>query len=56
LEEGLRLERAEFLSALGTPEAQRAMAGYVEATRTSGDLPAYDLQASATALARGRFE
>jgi enoyl-CoA hydratase/carnithine racemase len=52
---GLQLERSEFLGALGTEEAQRAMGAYVEATDRTGDLPAYDPRATADAFARGRF-
>jgi PPOX class probable F420-dependent enzyme len=55
LEQGLLVERSEFLSTLGTRDAQRAMAAYVEATR-AGDLPAYDPAAVAEAIAHGRFE
>lgn len=52
---GLRLERAEFLSAIGTDEAKAAMRAYVEAFERTGELPAYDEEASAAALQRGRF-
>ena len=52
---GLRLERAEFLSAIGTDEAKAAMRAYVEAFERTGELPAYDEEASAAALERGRF-
>jgi enoyl-CoA hydratase/carnithine racemase len=55
LELGLLLERSEFLSSLGTTEAQAAMAAYVEQTRTAGDLPAYDPEAVQVAYERGRF-
>lgn len=53
---GLRLERAEFMSALVTEPAERAMAAYVEQTEESGELPGYDEDALAKALERGRFE
>lgn len=56
LEQGLLVERSEFLSTLGTRDAQRAMAAYVDATREAGDLPAYDPSSVAEAFARGRFE
>jgi hypothetical protein len=55
LEQGLLLERSEFLSGLGTAEAQSAMAAYVDATDRAGDLPVYDRGAAAAAFARGRF-
>jgi enoyl-CoA hydratase/carnithine racemase len=55
LEEGLLLERSEFLSGLGTEDAQRATGAYVDATARTGDLPVYDPAASADAFARGRF-
>lgn len=42
LEHGLHLERAEFLSSIGQPGAQRAMAAYIEQTDVLDDLPAYD--------------
>jgi enoyl-CoA hydratase/carnithine racemase len=42
LEDGLQLEQAAFLSMLGTPEAQRAMQAYVDATGQTGELPAVD--------------
>jgi enoyl-CoA hydratase len=52
---GLRLERGEFLAALGTREAEEAMQAYVDATDQSGQLPAYDPQSLARALDSGRF-
>jgi enoyl-CoA hydratase/carnithine racemase len=52
---GLRLERAEFMAALVTSEAEQAMARYVEATERTGDLPLYDDEARERALERGRF-
>lgn len=42
LEQGLHLERAEFLSTLAQPGAQVAMAAYIEQTAAVGDLPVYD--------------
>ena len=55
LADGLRLERAEFLVALGTPEAQEAMAAYVNAFERTGRLPGYDPDAMEQALKAGRF-
>jgi enoyl-CoA hydratase len=52
---GLRVERAEFLAAIGTPEAEAAMAAYVEATERLGALAGYDDEAMARAVAEGRF-
>ncbi len=52
---GLRLERAEFMSALVTEPAERAMAAYLERFEATGELPAYDEQARTEALERGRF-
>src|SRR5215211_2630951 len=52
---GLRLERAEFMAALVTKEAEDAMAAYVKATERDGDLPLYDEEARERALERGRF-
>src|SRR4051812_40062881 len=39
LADGMRLERAEFLSTLGTPEAVAAMQAYVDETARTGELP-----------------
>jgi enoyl-CoA hydratase len=55
LEDGLRLERAEFMSALVSAEARDAMRAYVEATERTGDLPACDRERLGAALDRGRF-
>ena len=55
LPDGLRLERAEFLAALGTREAKDAMAAYLEAFERTGELPAYDADARRRALEDGRF-
>jgi enoyl-CoA hydratase len=55
LSEGLRLERAEFISALGTDEARAAMRAYVAKTEDRGDLAGYDRDELEAALARGRF-
>jgi len=55
LPDGLRVERAEFLSALTTPEAQDFMAAYLSALERTGELPAYDPAAMDQALDAGRF-
>ena len=55
LSQGLRLERAEFLAALGTREAEWAMKAYVDATDETGQLPAYDPESLEQALRAGRF-
>ena len=55
LSQGLRLERAEFLAALGTREAEWAMKAYVDATDETGQLPAYDPESLERALKAGRF-
>src|SRR3954470_11814568 len=52
---GMRVERAEFLATLGTPEAVAAMQAYVEETERLGELPGYDEAAMARALEAGRF-
>ena len=53
---GLRVERAEFMSALVSPEADRAMDAYVQATERTGDLPLYDDEARERALEQGHFD
>jgi enoyl-CoA hydratase/carnithine racemase len=55
LADGLRLERAAFMSTLASPEAVAAMRAYVEATERTGDLPGYDPAVLDAALERGRF-
>ena len=55
LADGLRLERAEFLSALGTAESKQAMREYLEATERDGELPAYDPARLERARREGRF-
>ena len=55
LEEGLHLERAEFLSMLADPCAQAAMIAYLEETTTMGDLPLYDRPAYERTVEAGRF-
>jgi enoyl-CoA hydratase len=52
---GLRVERAEFLAALGTREAQDAMQAYLDAFAATGQLPAYDAEALERTLEAGRF-
>jgi enoyl-CoA hydratase len=53
---GLRLERAEFMAALGTETADSAMAAYVDELERTGELPAYDPEPMARAREAGRFE
>src|SRR4051794_8494593 len=55
LADGMRLERAEFLSTLGSPEAVAAMQAYVDALERTGELPGYDEAAMERALEVGRF-
>lgn len=55
LEEGLRLENAEFLSTLASPGAQTAMLAYMERTDEIGDLPLYDRPTYERTLEAGRF-
>jgi enoyl-CoA hydratase/carnithine racemase len=55
LRAGLRLERAELMAAITTPEAKQAMAAYVAGLEASGELPGYDPEALEQALERGRF-
>lgn len=52
---GLRLERAEFMSALTSDPAERAMAAYVERLERTGELPCYDSAALSEALEGGGF-
>jgi enoyl-CoA hydratase len=52
---GLRLERAEFLAAIGTQEAREAMEAYLDAAAGAGALPLYDPAARESALEAGRF-
>ena len=52
---GLRLERAEFMAAVGTEAAKRAMAAYVDELERSNDLPAYDPETMARVRDQGRF-
>jgi enoyl-CoA hydratase/carnithine racemase len=55
LADGLRLERAEFLATLGTPEAKEAMAAYQAALERTGRLPGYDRATMERTLEGGRF-
>ena len=55
LRAGLHVERAQFLAALGTPEAQAAMEAYLEELERTGELPAYDRDAIERTLETGRF-
>jgi enoyl-CoA hydratase/carnithine racemase len=52
---GLRLERAEFMAALGTEESDRAMAAYVDQLERDGELPAYDPETMERVRDSGRF-
>jgi enoyl-CoA hydratase len=53
---GLRLERAEFMAAVSTKAAERAMAAYVDQLERSNELPAYDSETMARAGDQGRFD
>lgn len=55
LEEGLRLENAEFLSTLASPGAQEAMLAYMRRTDEIGDLPLYDPLTYEQTLEAGSF-
>lgn len=55
LEEGLHLERAEFLSTLASPGAQAAMLAYIARTEEMGDLPLYDQPTYEQTLEAGSF-
>src|SRR3954454_14690143 len=55
LADGLRVERAEFMATLATPEAIAAMQAYVDATERTGELPGYDPLAADRAQEDGRF-
>ena len=52
---GLRTEQSEFLAALGTREAEDAMAAYQLALERTGELPGYDREVLEGALRSGRF-
>ena len=51
----LQLERAEFLSAVTNPGAQKSMIAYLEQTAATGDLPLYDREAYGQAAEAGHF-
>jgi enoyl-CoA hydratase/carnithine racemase len=55
LEEGMHVERTEFLKVLPTPNAQALMLEYMERTDRDGDLPLYDPPTYDEALEGGRF-
>jgi enoyl-CoA hydratase/carnithine racemase len=55
LADGLRVEGAQFMSALGADDAIAAMRAYVEGIERTGELPAYDREAMDAALERGGF-
>jgi enoyl-CoA hydratase len=55
LEEGLRVENAEFLSTLASPGAQQAMLAYMKRTDEMGDLPLYDPPTYEQTLEAGSF-
>jgi enoyl-CoA hydratase len=55
LADGLRVERSEFMAALGTHDAEDAMAAYQRALEHTGELPGYDREALERALRSGRF-
>jgi enoyl-CoA hydratase len=55
LEEGLRLEAGEFLSAISTPESIEAQRAYVDRTNELGDVPMANPDIRAAVTERGRF-
>jgi enoyl-CoA hydratase len=55
LDEGLHLERTEFIKIAPTATAQSLMVGYLDRTARDGDLPLYDPEVYAEALDSGRF-
>src|SRR3989440_4560868 len=55
LEQGLRVENAEFLSTLASPGAQEAMLAYMKWTDEMGDLPLYDPPTYEETLEAGSF-
>ncbi|MBB5498790.1 enoyl-CoA hydratase/isomerase family protein [Paraburkholderia sp. MM5384-R2] len=55
LDEGLHLERAEFIQISPSKTAQSLMVGYLERTARDGDLPLYDPAIYSEALEGGRF-
>ena len=55
LEDGLRLEAGEFLSAISTPESIEAQRAYVDRTNELGDVPIANPDIRAAVTERGRF-
>jgi len=55
LEEGLHVERTEFITISPSETAQSLMVEYLERTEREGDLPLYDPAIYKEALASGRF-
>lgn len=55
LEEGLHMERTEFIKISPTETAQTLMVEYLERTKRDGDLPLYQPAVLAQTLAAGRF-
>ena len=55
LDEGLHLERAEFIQIAPSDTAQSLMIGYLQRTANDGDLPLYDPAIYDEALESGRF-
>ena len=55
LEEGLHVERTEFITISPSEAAQSLMVEYLERTDRDGDLPLYDPAVYKEALAKGRL-
>ena len=55
LEDGLRLEAGEFLSAISTPESIEAQRAYVDRTNELDDVPIANPDIRAAVTERGRF-
>ena len=55
LDEGLHVERSEFLSTLASKGAQAVMIAYIGQTEATGDLPLYDPPTYQRTLEAGRF-
>jgi enoyl-CoA hydratase len=55
LEDGLHVERTEFMAALSGPTAQSLMLEYMAQTERDGDLPLYQPAVFAQALSLGHF-
>lgn len=55
LVDGLRLESAEFLSAIATPESIEAQEAYVRRSKELGELPIGVPEETEKVLQRGRF-